>query len=157
VTIRKILTLPNQSLLISSKPVEFNPDGSVPDDVKVLAQDMLDTMYNSRTGVGLAAPQVGVNLRLIVVDSNPLNKGKNPLILINPELSDLIGTVEKEEGCLSVPGRWGVVSRPRRCKVKYFDLNGKQQIIDASGLQCRILLHECDHLDGKLFTDYLST
>jgi peptide deformylase len=165
--IRDILIWPDPRLLKVSKPVVLNADGSVPDDVKTLVKDMFDTMYDA-DGVGLAAPQVGVHLRVVVVDIRAYDKhradggqaevpsGEAPIVLINPTFSDKAGKLEWDEGCLSVPGESGLVTRAAKCRVDYLDLDGKPQVIEAEGLKAVALQHECDHLDGKLFVDYLS-
>jgi peptide deformylase len=168
--LRDILIWPDPRLLKTSKPVELNADGSVPDDVKTLVQDMFDTMYDA-DGVGLAAPQVGVLKRVVVVDiraydknkgeeegtAEPARSGEAPIALINPVFSDKSGKLEWDEGCLSVPGESGMVTRAAKCRVDYIDLDGKPQSIEAEGLKSVALQHECDHLEGKLFVDYLST
>jgi peptide deformylase len=166
--IRDILIWPDPRLLKVSKPVVLNADGSVPDEVKTLVKDMFDTMYDA-DGVGLAAPQVGVHLRVVVVDIRAYDKnraegekaevpsGETPIVLINPTFSDKSGKLEWDEGCLSVPGESGLVTRSAKCRVDYLDLDGKPQVIEAEGLKAVALQHECDHLDGKLFVDYLST
>ncbi len=175
-----ILIWPDPRLLKVSKPVELNADGSVPEDIKVLVKDMFETMYEA-DGVGLAAPQVGVLKRVVVVDiraydkdkdsdeddsnkaaaakagSDPVRSGELPIVLINPVFSDKSGKLEWDEGCLSVPGESGLVTRAARCRVDYIDLDGKAQSIEAEGLKSVALQHECDHLEGKLFVDYLST
>lgn len=176
--IRDILIWPDPRLLKVSKSVVLNADGSVPDDVKALAKDMFDTMYDA-DGVGLAAPQVGVHQRVVVIDIRAYDKnhdkevghaagqsadkpteipsGEAPIVLINPVFSDKSGKLEWDEGCLSVPGESGLVTRAAKCRVDYVDLDGKPQVIEAEGLKSVALQHECDHLDGKLFVDYLST
>lgn len=114
---------------------------------KILIDDMLETMYHEQ-GVGLAAPQVGVLKRIIVIDV-----GDGPLKLINPEIIDEEGNVIDMEGCLSVPGKYGKVERPEKVKVRYIDENEKEKTIKAEGLLARALCHEIDHLDGVLYTD----
>jgi peptide deformylase len=170
--IRDILIWPDPRLLKPSKPVVLQADGSIPDEVKTLVKDMFDTMYDA-DGVGLAAPQVGVHQRVVVVDIRAYDSadtdadnngqrtetpsGEAPVVLINPVFSAKSGTLEWDEGCLSVPGETGLVTRSATCRVDYIDLDGKPQVIEASGLKSVALQHECDHLDGKLFVDYLST
>jgi peptide deformylase len=138
----------------------------IDDEIRQLVQDMFDTMYDA-DGVGLAAPQIGVHKRVVVVDIRAYEReqdgkaveipsGEKPLVLINPEFSAKSGELEWEEGCLSVPGETGMVTRAAKCTVKYLDLEGREQIIEAEGLKSVALQHECDHLDGKLFVDYLS-
>jgi peptide deformylase len=167
-SIREILIWPDPRLMKVSKPVVPNADGSIPDDVKALVKDMFDTMYDA-DGVGLAAPQVGVLQRVVVVDIRAYDKNKEPgeaaevpsgeapVALINPTFSEKQGSLEWDEGCLSVPGESGLVTRSAHCKVTYLDLDGQTQVIEAEGLKAVALQHECDHLDGKLFVDYLST
>ena len=114
-----------------------------------LAQDMLETMYDA-PGVGLAAPQVGVSLRLIVFDEAG---GSDPRILVNPEISGLEGQEVREEGCLSVRGPFSELGRAVRLHARGLSLAGEEMEFEAEGLLARILQHECDHLDGKLFID----
>ena len=173
--LRDILIWPDPRLMKISKPVELNADGSVPEEIKVLVKDMFETMYEA-DGVGLAAPQVGILKRVVVVDiraydkdkegedkpagkagADPARSGEAPIALINPVFSDKSGKLEWDEGCLSVPGESGLVTRSAKCRVDYIDLDGKPQSIEAEGLKSVALQHECDHLDGKLFVDYLST
>lgn len=161
--VREILIWPNPELLRVSAKVDV-VDGSV----KALVQDMFDSMY-AADGVGLAAPQIGVHKRVVVVDIRSYEReqpssggkveipsGEEPLVLINPVFSNKSGEIEWEEGCLSVPGETGMVTRAARCTVNYLDLAGEQRILEAEGLKAVALQHECDHLDGKLFVDYLS-
>ncbi len=126
------------------------------DTVRELLPKMLATMY-AAPGIGLAAPQVGVALRVAVVDLQPDEKPA-PIHLINPEvvaLSDELAT--REEGCLSLPGQYADISRPARVKVRYQDEQGAKQELEADGLLAACLQHEIDHLDGVLFVDHLST
>lgn len=170
--IREILIWPDPQLLKPSKPVELE-GGVVPDDVKALVRDMFDTMYDA-DGIGLAAPQINMHLRVVVIDIRAYERdqpsakdgkgnkveipsGEAPVVLINPVFSDKSGKLEWEEGCLSVPGETGMVTRAAKCRVDYVDIDGKAQVIEAEGLKAVALQHECDHLDGKLFVDYLST
>jgi peptide deformylase len=121
-----------------------------------LIDDMIETMY-AAPGIGLAAPQVGVSKRLIVVDVS-LGEEKNSLIvLINPEIIEADGFVDSEEGCLSVPGYTANVKRAEKVKVKGLDRNGKPVEIEGEGLLARALQHEIDHLDGVLFIDRMSS
>ena len=125
------------------------------DTVRALAPRMLAAMYHA-PGIGLAAPQVGVSLRLVVIDLAPDNK-HSPMVLINPEIiwaSDELAT--REEGCLSLPGQYADVTRPARVKVRYEDLAAIRHEIDAEGLLSACLQHEIDHVDGVLFVDHLS-
>lgn len=112
-----------------------------------LITDMLDTMYDAM-GVGLAAPQVGILKRIVVIDV-----GEGPIVLINPEILETSGEQTGDEGCLSVPGMAGQVTRPNYVKVKAFDVNMNEQIYEGEGLLARAFCHEIDHLDGKMYTE----
>jgi len=112
-----------------------------------LITDMLDTMYDAM-GVGLAAPQVGILKRIVVIDV-----GEGPIVLINPEILETSGEQTGDEGCLSVPGKTGVVTRPDYAKVKALDVNMEEQIYEGEGLLARAFCHEIDHLDGKMYTE----
>ena len=150
-TIRKILIEPDPFLRQKSKKVE-----EVDDNIRSLMDDMLETMYNA-PGIGLAAIQIGVPKRVIVIDLAKENEKKQPLYFVNPEIitkSEIDLTYE--EGCLSVPGQFAEIDRPDKCKVKYLDYNGKEQILNAEGLLATCIQHEIDHLEGILFIDYLS-
>ena len=150
-TIRKILIEPDPFLRQKSIKVE-----EVNDEIRTLMDDMLDTMYNA-PGIGLAAIQVGVAKRIIVIDLSRDDEKKTPLYFVNPEIitnSDNDSTYE--EGCLSVPGQFAEINRPDKCKVKYLDYNGNEEILDAEGLLATCIQHEIDHLEGILFIDYLS-
>ena len=125
-----------------SKPVE-----KFDDRLQMLIEDMIETMYHA-DGVGLAAPQVGILRRLIVIDI-----GEGPVVLINPEFVSKSGEAADTEGCLSIPGLRGVVKRPSEVVVKALDREGRETEIKASGLMARALCHEIDHLDGILFVD----
>lgn len=118
--------------------------------LKVLAKDMLDTMYHAN-GVGLAAPQVGVSERMVVIDV-----GDGPIVLINPEIIKVEGENRDVEGCLSLPGRNEYVTRADCVSVTAFDLNGKKVALSGEGLLARAFQHEIDHLNGILFIDYLN-
>jgi len=126
------------------------------DSVRKLIDDMFETMY-AATGVGLAAPQIGVGRRVIVVDVSPVEKEIPPMALVNPEIVSRRGMVEATEGCLSVPGVEGVVARPESVTVKGLNELGDPVKFEAEGLLARALQHEIDHLDGVLFIDRLST
>ena len=150
-TIRKILVEPDPFLRQKSKKVE-----KVDDDVRSLINDMLETMHDA-PGIGLAAIQIGVPKRIIVMDLAKGNEKKQPLYFVNPEIitkSEIDLTYE--EGCLSVPGQFAEIDRPDRCKIKYLDYDGKEQILNAEGLLATCIQHEIDHLEGILFIDYLS-
>jgi len=150
-TIRKILVEPDPFLRQKSEKVE-----KVDDHIRSLMDDMLETMYDA-PGIGLAAIQIGIPKRVIVIDLGKKNEKKKPFYFVNPEI---ITTSEidltYEEGCLSVPGQFAEIDRPDRCKVKYLDYDGKEQILNAEGLLATCIQHEIDHLEGILFIDYLS-
>ena len=144
-----ILHFPDPRLRKSALPVE-----TVDDSVRTLVDDMLETMY-AAPGIGLAATQVNVQRRIIVID---VSDAKNqPLVLINPTLLEREGEDDMEEGCLSVPGFYETVRRAQRVRVSALDRRGDAFEIDASGLLAVCIQHELDHLDGRLFVDYLST
>jgi len=150
-TIRKILTEPDPFLRQKSLKVE-----EVNDEIRSLMDDMVATMYDA-PGIGLAAIQIGVPKRVIVIDLSRDSEKKNPLYFVNPKIiikseNDAI----YEEGCLSVPGQFAEINRPDRCKVKHLDYNGVEQVLDAEGLLATCIQHEIDHLEGILFIDYLS-
>ena len=150
-TIRKILTEPDPFLRTKSKTVE-----KVDDDLRKLMDDMLETMY-AAPGIGLAAIQIGIDKRVIVMDISKNSEKKLPLYLVNPEIiSTSRNDSTYEEGCLSVPGQFAEINRPERCHVKYLDYNGNQKEIKAEGLLATCIQHEMDHLEGVLFIDYLS-
>lgn len=115
--------------------------------LKALADDMLETMYNAN-GVGLAAPQVGVLRRIVVIDV-----GEGPYVLVNPEIVEQDGEQTGQEGCLSVPDVYGIVTRPMHVKAKAFDRDMKPYEIEAEGLFARAICHELDHLDGHMYTE----
>jgi peptide deformylase len=119
----------------------------IDEEIKKLANDMLETMY-SADGVGLAAPQVGMNKRLFVIDA-----GNGPLIMINPRILLRIGEENGREGCLSIPGLWGEVTRAQKVDVEAMNLQGEKVRIQADGLLARAIQHEFDHLNGVLFID----
>jgi peptide deformylase len=130
---------------------ETTPVGEVTDELRTLAADMFETMYLAK-GIGLAAPQVGRSERIAVVDVDD-----KPLVIINPEVVDEDAkTTKAEEGCLSIPDIYGDVVRPATVRVRALDIEGQPFEIEASELLARCLLHEIDHLHGKLFIDYMS-
>ena len=150
-TIRKILTEPDPFLRQKSMKVD-----KVDDDLRSLMNDMVQTMYDA-PGIGLAAIQIGVPKRVIVIDLSKQDEKKNPLYFVNPEiLVKSENDVSYEEGCLSVPNQFAEISRPDKCKVKYLDYDGKEKILEANGLLATCIQHEMDHLEGILFIDYLS-
>ncbi len=128
----------------------------VDDEIKKLLDDMLETMY-AAPGIGLAAVQIGILKRLIVIDISKENEKKNPIFLVNPVIiSRSSDTSVYEEGCLSLPGHFAEIERPAECKVEYIDYDGKKKEIKAKGLLSTCIQHEVDHLNGVLFIDYLS-
>ena len=143
-----ILHFPDERLRTKAEPVE-----QVNDEIKQLVSDMFETMY-AAPGIGLAATQVDFHRRVIVID---VSEDKNsPLCLINPEIISRDGQQQYEEGCLSVPGFYEPVTRADKIRLKALDREGKQFEMDADGLLAVCIQHEMDHLDGKLFVDYLS-
>jgi len=148
---RKIVIEPDPILRKKSETLE-----KVDDELRGLLDDMLETMY-SAPGIGLAAVQLGILKRLIVIDVSKEKDKKNPLFLINPEIIyKSKSTSIYEEGCLSLPGHFAEIERPAECHIKYIDYNGKDQQIKANGLLSTCIQHEVDHLNGVLFIDYLS-
>jgi len=148
--LRKIVTEPDLLLRQKSLPVK-----KVNKDIKRLMDDMLETMY-AAPGIGLAAIQLGVPKRIIVMD---ISTGieKSPMFLINPEIIwSSKNSLSYEEGCLSVPGEFAEIRRPEKCHVKYLDYNGNKKNLEAEGLLSTCIQHEIDHLEGVLFIDYLS-
>ena len=142
--LRTIRTYKEEVLRKKSRKVDV-----VNNRIQILIQDMLDTMYDA-DGVGLAAPQIGILKRVIVVD---IEDGNGPLALINPEILESEGTTIDEEGCLSIPGEIGNVERPQKIRVKALNPEGEEVEIKAEDLLARALCHEIDHLNGILFTD----
>ena len=147
----KIIIAPDSRLLEVSKPVK-----EVNNDIKNLLEDMLQVMYRSN-GIGLAAPQVGILKRLIVMDCSDKNTKKEPLKFVNPEILNLSSDKsEFEEGCLSLPTQYAKVERPSNIEVEYKDENGNKYRKNFSGIEATCLQHEIDHLNGKLFVDHIS-
>jgi peptide deformylase len=149
-----IVTLPDPILRKISAPVE-----RIDEEMRKLADDMLETMYDA-PGVGLAAIQVGIPLRLVVIDVADEDEGEKlkPLILFNPEIVTLgAETRLHEEGCLSIPDVRIEIERPSELTLRYLDEKGKQREIDADGLLATAIQHEVNHLDGKLIIDFLSS
>lgn len=143
-----VLHFPDPRLRKKARPV-----AAVDNVVKRLSQDMLETMY-AENGIGLAATQVDVPQRVVVMD---LSAERNaPMILVNPEIMEQAGSEESEEGCLSVPGYTDVVQRAEKISYRYLNLDGEEIEAKADGLRAVCIQHEIDHLDGKLFIDYLS-
>jgi peptide deformylase len=143
-----ILEFPDPRLRTRAEPVL-----AVDDDLRRLIDDMFETMY-AAPGIGLAATQVDVHRRLVVIDIS--EQRNQPLVLVNPELISRDGVEDTEEGCLSVPGIYEKVRRAERIRVRALDRNGEQIEFDADGLLAVCIQHEIDHLDGKVFVDYLS-
>ena len=123
------------------------PIPEVTDRIRTLAEDMLETMYEAG-GVGLAAPQVGVLKRIVVIDV-----GDGPFVLINPQITKTEGSQTGDEGCLSVPGKAGIVTRPNEVTVRFTGEDGNTYDLEGTELLARAICHECDHLDGKLYVD----
>ena len=150
-TVKTILTEPNKILRQVSLPVE-----KIGKEEQVLMDDMLETMYMAK-GIGLAAIQVGVPKRIIVMDIGNRDKEKEPMYFVNPIIKNKNSEHSTyEEGCLSVPNQFAEVNRPSSCEVEYLDYNGNKKILKASGLLATCIQHEMDHLEGILFIDYLS-
>ena len=150
-SVKKILTEPNKILRQISKPSE-----GVGIEEQKLMDDMLDTMY-AANGIGLAAIQIGIPKRIIVMDiGNDKNK-KEPMYFVNPIIINKNHEQAiYEEGCLSVPGQFAEIERPNTCDIEYLDYKGKKQLLKADGLLATCIQHEMDHLEGILFIDYLS-
>ena len=149
--IRTIITEPNKLLRQISKPVN-----SVGKEEQKLMDDMLETMY-AANGIGLAAIQIGIPKRIIVIDLNRDEIQKKPMYFVNPVIKNkdpLKATYE--EGCLSVPNQFAEVDRPSKCEVEYLDYDGNKKLLKADGLLATCVQHEMDHLEGILFIDYLS-
>lgn len=150
--LREIITVPDPRLKEVSKPVE----GGVTDEIRALMDDMLETMYDA-PGIGLAAIQVGVPLRVIVMDLAREGEESNPRYFVNPEILPLTeDTAPYEEGCLSVPDVYEEVERPTECRIRYLDYDGNEVEEVADGLFAVCIQHEMDHLNGTLFIDHLS-
>ena len=150
-TIRKILTEPDPFLRQKSKPVE-----KVDDSIRKIMDDMLETMYQA-PGIGLAAIQIGIPKRIIVLDISKDPEKKEPMYFVNPEkVYTSKDQATYEEGCLSVPGQFAEIDRPDECHIKYLDYNGDSKDLKANGLLATCIQHEIDHLEGILFIDYLS-
>ena len=148
--IRKILKFPNQDLRIKAKPVE-----TFDDELKTLTDDMFETMH-SVNGIGLAATQIGVAKQVAVIDISP--EKNEPLVIVNPEIQilDPSKTEDYDEGCLSIPGFFEKISRPSDIQLFYQDLSGQKHEIKPEGLLTKVVQHELDHLNGRLFVDHIS-
>ena len=149
--IKEILTEPNKILRQVSLPID-----KVTNEDQKLMDDMLETMYHAN-GIGLAAIQIGIPKRIIVMDISKKEEEKNPMYFVNPVINNRNKDMSTyEEGCLSVPNQFAQVDRPATCEVQYLDYNGEKKILKASGLLATCIQHEMDHLEGILFIDYLS-
>ena len=149
--LRKILTIPDSILRQKSLPVD-----KVNKEIKALMDDMLDTMY-AANGIGLAAIQIGIPKRIIVMDISKGEEKKNPLYFVNPVIKNKNTELSTyEEGCLSVPNYFAEIDRPKKCDVEYLNYYGKKKVLNAEGLLATCIQHEMDHLEGILFIDHLS-
>ena len=150
-TVKTIITEPNKLLRQISKSVD-----RVGEDEQRLMDDMLETMY-AANGIGLAAIQIGIPKRIIVMDISKDKDKKEPMYFVNPIIKDK-ATLKStyEEGCLSVPNQFAEIDRPAKCNIEYLDYNGEKKILKAEGLLATCIQHEMDHLEGILFIDYLS-
>ncbi len=150
-TVKTILTEPNKLLRQVSLPVE-----KVGNEERQLMDDMLETMYEAK-GIGLAAIQIGVPKRIIVMDIGNRDKEKEPMYFVNPVIKNKNSEHSTyEEGCLSVPNQFAEIDRPSTCEIEFLDYSGSKKILKASGLLATCIQHEMDHLEGILFIDYLS-
>ena len=150
-TVKTILTEPNKLLRQVSLPVD-----KVGKEEQKLMDDMLETMY-AANGIGLAAIQIGIPKRIIVMDISKDENKKEPLYFLNPIIKnkDILKSTY-EEGCLSVPNQFAEIDRPKNCEIEYLDYNGNKKLLKAEGLLATCIQHEMDHLEGILFIDYLS-
>ncbi len=149
--VREILIWPHPILKQKAKPV-----AKVDDSVRTLVKDMFETMY-AADGVGLAAPQVGILHRVIVLDTTPRQAEAKPIAMINPEIIGMEGETTYTEGCLSIPGEAEDVDRAAIVTVKFLDVDGQEQTLRCDGLLAIAVQHEVDHLDGTVFVDHVST
>ena len=150
-SIREIITVPDETLKKISEPIE-----KVGISEKKLISDLFETMYNAN-GIGLAAVQVGILKRVLVVDVSSKDEKKNPICFVNPiikKISDKMSVYE--EGCLSIPDTFIEIERPKTCEIEYVDINGKIKFQEFDGLLSTCIQHEINHLDGKLIIDHLS-
>ena len=149
--IKEIITVPNPLLKTVSKPVD-----AIDSKILSILNDMLETMY-AAPGIGLAAIQIGIPKRLLVIDIGRDNENRDPHFFINPEILDPAEELSSfEEGCLSVPGVWEEIERPNECNVRFLDINGDEKNIRYSGMMASVIQHEMDHLNGIVLVDYLS-
>ncbi len=149
--VHSIIVAPDARLKVKSKPID-----KVDDDTRTLMDDMLDTMHSAR-GIGLAAPQIGIHKRIIVVDTAREEEEPNPLRMANPEIIEVSEDDQAhEEGCLSLPEQFSEVVRPNSIRVRYLDEENEIREMDAEGILAVCIQHEIDHLDGILFVDHIS-
>jgi peptide deformylase len=148
--VREILKLGHPSLVKKSEPI-----ATITSEIRDLAEDLVETMH-AVPGIGLSAPQVGENLRLITIDLSLGERKEDLVILVNPEVLGQEGSVVREEGCLSVPEVYEKVARPQKATIKGLDLDGRERVYEAEDLLARAFCHEIDHLEGRLFVDLLS-
>ena len=150
--LREVVLFPDPRLKLVSKPID-----EITDEIRQLAADMIEVMYDE-PGIGLAAPQVGASVRMFVIDTEWSDEeiGRNPLVVINPEISEREGRITWDEGCLSVPDYNAVVERDAKITLRGLDLEGKPIVERAEGLRAVCIQHEVDHLDGILFIDRIS-
>ena len=150
-TVKSIFTEPNKILRQISKPVD-----QITKEDQNLMDDMLETMY-AANGIGLAAIQIGIPKRIIVMDISKDKNNKEPMYFVNPVIKEKnLNKSTYEEGCLSVPDQFAEIERSSKCEVEYLDYNGKKNILKAEGILATCIQHEIDHLEGVLFIDYLS-
>ena len=150
-SVKNIITVPSEILKKVSEPVE-----KIGSDEKKLINDLFETMYNSK-GIGLAAVQVGILKRILVIDVSTKDEKKNPISFINPTIKKVSDeTSIYEEGCLSIPETFIEIERPKICEVEYIDIDGKKRNLECDGLLSTCIQHEINHLDGKLIIDHLS-
>ena len=150
-TVKTILTEPNKKLRQVSLPVE-----KIDKEEQNLMNDMLETMYDAK-GIGLAAIQIDVPKRIIVLDISKSENEKKPMFFVNPLIINKdLNLTTYEEGCLSVPDQFAEIDRPSKCEVEYLDFDGNKKLLKANGLLATCIQHEMDHLEGVLFIDYLS-
>ena len=150
-SVKNIITEPNKLLREISKPVEL-----VTKEFQKLMDDMLDTMY-AADGIGLAAIQIGVPKRIIVMDIERSKDKKNPMYFVNPVIKERNSEKSTyEEGCLSVPNQFAEIQRPSKCQIEYLNYYGEKKLLKADGILATCIQHEIDHLEGILFIDYLS-
>ena len=150
-SVKDIITVPDETLKKISEPVE-----KIGINEKKLINDLFETMYNSK-GIGLAAVQVGILKRILVIDVSGKDEKKEPLSFINPTIKKISNATSiYEEGCLSIPDTFIEIERPKICEIDYIDINGKKKNMKCDGLLSTCLQHEINHLDGKLIIDHLS-